>query len=380
MSFFFFSRTFQTDTWKLEADSTTTHLLHQTTTAASASTDPTSASDFFRTISLSSGRNPLALIHVWYRPDSYDTWLPSKDFPQPEEEPVHQGVWKVESRWLEDGILFNETMNEEDYEITEETENQTSEAVQEGNVEKGQISRTGTGNSRKRSLPETVSDFDEEGEEESNASKRIKLLVPRRPTGATSVDVSNPNSGLAPGRRWESEAIPGGTIGNLPSEGGDVTMQDGESNKPSETDPSAKPVISVAQDLAAQNAASSHLESSSKSLASRYLASQTQPIIVPSHSLWYSTSTITPLEKRSLPEFFNGKSRSKTPSIYKGYRDFMIDTYRLNPSEYLTFTACRRNLAGDVCAIMRVHAFLECWGLINYQVSIRKKNCMLLTD
>lgn len=32
----------------------------------------------------------------------------------------------------------------------------------------------------------------------------------------------------------------------------------------------------------------------------------------------------------------------------------MIDTYRLNPQEYLTSTACRRNLAGDVCAIMRL--------------------------
>lgn len=48
----------------------------------------------------------------------------------------------------------------------------------------------------------------------------------------------------------------------------------------------------------------------------------------------------------------------------------MIDTYRLNPTEYLTSTASRRNLAGDVCAIMRVHGFLEQWGLINYQVSI----------
>lgn len=46
----------------------------------------------------------------------------------------------------------------------------------------------------------------------------------------------------------------------------------------------------------------------------------------------------------------------------------MIDTYRLNPTEYMTSTAARRNLAGDVCAIMRVHAFLEQWGLINYQV------------
>lgn len=31
----------------------------------------------------------------------------------------------------------------------------------------------------------------------------------------------------------------------------------------------------------------------------------------------------------------------------------MIDTYRLNPQEYLTSTACRRNLTGDVCAVMR---------------------------
>jgi len=48
----------------------------------------------------------------------------------------------------------------------------------------------------------------------------------------------------------------------------------------------------------------------------------------------------------------------------------MIDTYRLNPTEYMTSTAARRNLAGDVCAIMRVHAFLEQWGLINYQVCV----------
>ena len=31
----------------------------------------------------------------------------------------------------------------------------------------------------------------------------------------------------------------------------------------------------------------------------------------------------------------------------------MLDAYRLNPTEYLTATACRRNLAGDVCSIVR---------------------------
>nr|NVI75720.1 moira [Cucujiformia] len=86
------------------------------------------------------------------------------------------------------------------------------------------------------------------------------------------------------------------------------------------------------------------------------------------YAAWFDYNSIHEVEKRALPEFFNGKNKSKTPEIYLAYRNFMVDTYRLNPTEYITSTACRRNLAGDVCAIMRVHAFLEQWGLVNYQV------------
>jgi SWI/SNF related-matrix-associated actin-dependent regulator of chromatin subfamily C len=103
--------------------------------------------------------------------------------------------------------------------------------------------------------------------------------------------------------------------------------------------------------------------------ARKYLAAQTHEVIIPSYSAWFDMSKIHPVERKALPEFFNSRNRSKTPAIYKDYRDFMINTYRLRPVEYLTVTACRRNLAGDVCAIMRVHAFLEQWGLINYQAS-----------
>lgn len=105
-----------------------------------------------------------------------------------------------------------------------------------------------------------------------------------------------------------------------------------------------------------------------ESSARTHLIAQTHSIILPSYSTWFDMHQIHKTEEKSMPEFFNGRNRSKTPAVYKDYRDFMINTYRLNPSEYLTFTACRRNLAGDVCAIMRVHAFLEQWGLINYQV------------
>ncbi|KAE8150201.1 SWIRM domain-containing protein [Aspergillus avenaceus] len=109
-------------------------------------------------------------------------------------------------------------------------------------------------------------------------------------------------------------------------------------------------------------------KSSAESSARSHLVSQTHAIILPSYSTWFDMHTVHPIEKKALSEFFNGRNRSKTPAVYKDYRDFMINTYRLNPIEYLTVTACRRNLAGDVCAIMRVHSFLEQWGLINYQV------------
>ncbi|KAL2267760.1 hypothetical protein VTJ83DRAFT_5037 [Remersonia thermophila] len=102
--------------------------------------------------------------------------------------------------------------------------------------------------------------------------------------------------------------------------------------------------------------------------AREHLISQTHAIVLPSYSTWFDMNTIHNIERKALPEFFNHRNRSKTPAVYKDYRDFMINAYRLNPVEYLTVTACRRNLAGDVCAIMRVHAFLEQWGLINYQV------------
>lgn len=136
----------------------------------------------------------------------------------------------------------------------------------------------------------------------------------------------------------------------------DEDMMDTNQGTPADGDaPEAAPAITK---TAIEQSARSHL------------IDQTHAIILPSYSAWFDMHEIHSLERKALPEFFNNRNRSKTPAVYKDYRDFMVNTYRLNPAEYLTVTACRRNLAGDVCAIMRVHSFLEQWGLINYQVSI----------
>ncbi|KAH8549602.1 SWIRM domain-containing protein [Umbelopsis sp. PMI_123] len=107
--------------------------------------------------------------------------------------------------------------------------------------------------------------------------------------------------------------------------------------------------------------------------AHKYLLDHVKDAKTPTYASWYDSENIHDIEKKSLPEFFSGKNRSKTPVIYKNYREFMVNTYRLNPKEYLTVTACRRNLAGDVCAIIRVHGFLEQWGLINYDIDSRTR-------
>ncbi|CAA7268231.1 unnamed protein product [Cyclocybe aegerita] len=219
----------------------------------------------------------------------------------------------------------------------------------------------------------------------SSDSKRIKLTVPQQPQGASPVDPEN-----APGKRSELDPLVSTDIGNLPpnegsstgpetgsgkvrvlkedgddDEGGtggpgdaDVSMADGGDDEGDSGDDNDD------EDPAQLEATRLRLEEQAR----KYLAAQTHEVIVPSYSAWFDMSKIHPVEQKALPEFFNSRSRSKTPAIYKDYRDFMINTYRLRPTEYLTVTACRRNLAGDVCAIMRVHAFLEQWGLINYQI------------
>ena len=39
----------------------------------------------------------------------------------------------------------------------------------------------------------------------------------------------------------------------------------------------------------------------------------------------------------------------------------------------MSATVCRKNLPGDVCSIIRLHAFLEHWGLINFNVEPQLK-------
>lgn len=177
----------------------------------------------------------------------------------------------------------------------------------------------------------------------------------REPSTATPAPVSDNPLDAPEGPRPEAEDADGHEDEEMTGVDDTKKEKDGEGADGADADAQAKTAL--------------------ESTARSHLVAQTYATIIPSYATWFDMRFIDYRERKALPEFFNERNRSKTPAVYRDYRDFMINTYRLNPEEYLTVTACRRNLAGDVCAIMRVHAFLEQWGLINYQVCNIPKSC-----
>ena len=45
------------------------------------------------------------------------------------------------------------------------------------------------------------------------------------------------------------------------------------------------------------------------------ITEQTHHIIVPSYSAWFDYNSVHAIERRAVPEFFNGKNKSKTPEM-----------------------------------------------------------------
>ncbi|KAL0084089.1 hypothetical protein F4703DRAFT_1737663 [Phycomyces blakesleeanus] len=90
---------------------------------------------------------------------------------------------------------------------------------------------------------------------------------------------------------------------------------------------------------------------------------------------WFDIKTVHQIEKMALPEFFDpqGKKSEQLAKDYMHYRDFMINTYRANPDFYLTAVACKDKLDADIVSLVRIHSFLELYGLINAQVDPRRR-------
>ncbi|XP_078390656.1 SWI/SNF complex subunit SMARCC2 [Cetorhinus maximus] len=325
-------------------------------------------------------REKQVLLHWGYCPDSYDTWIPASEIEAAvEDPPPTERPRKVHAKWIMDTDTFNEWMNEEDYEVnddrapvvrrkrisaktlTEEVHSPDSDRrdkkgsshkkrkrspspsptpdSKKKNTKKGRSPATPYAKSKRGHREEDQEDLTKDMDEPSPVPNVEEVTLPK------SVNTKKDS---------ESAPVKGGTMTDLDEQEDDNLEIAGKDE----------------EDTSAGNKGE---QTKNPDLHEDNVTEQTHHIIIPSYAAWFDYNSVHAIERRALPEFFNGKNKSKTPEIYLAYRNFMIDTYRLNPQEYLTSTACRRNLAGDVCAIMRVHAFLEQWGLINYQVDAESR-------
>ncbi|XP_027016281.2 SWI/SNF complex subunit SMARCC2 isoform X2 [Tachysurus fulvidraco] len=312
-------------------------------------------------------RDKQMLLHWGYWPDSYDTWISASEVEAVVEDPPSaEKPRKVHAKWILDLDQYNEWMNEEDYEVGEGTRRKRISA---------------------KTLTDEVSAPDERRDKKpANAKKRKRSPSPS-PTPPpqeskkknTKKGPTTPYNKSKRGQREEEQEDLNKDLDELsPVPASEESLNKTVTKKDSDSTPVKGGTDGDEQEDEAMETVGKEEDEGSASVKGEpvkgsdlhedNVTEQTHHIIIPSYAAWFDYNSVHAIERRALPEFFNGKNKSKTPEIYLAYRNFMIDTYRLNPQEYLTSTACRRNLAGDVCAIMRVHAFLEQWGLINYQV------------
>lgn len=61
--------------------------------------------------------------------------------------------------------------------------------------------------------------------------------------------------------------------------------------------------------------------------------------LIPSCSQWFKLDDINEIEVKGNPEFFSRKFPSKTPEVYKEYRNYIVNLFKENPNTYLSSTS-----------------------------------------
>lgn len=279
-----------------------------------------------------------ARVHWWYWPDSYDSWIPADQAPELDDpDKPSRGPRKVYLRWLVDSKRFNEWMNPVDYETEEYQKEQDALEQNQSASRSRQVDGSETIGSKRKFSP--------------GGDAGTKRALPRQRTGS-GWHKAGPDQQLPPHVAWnqvtdaERQALDGSASAENISRGqqrGPVRTHSYNLPQGTGPDPVSSGIPPAEADL-------------------------TQELYkVPSHAAWFGYNAIHDIERKSVPDFFNGKAQSKTPKIYKEYRNFMINKYREDVKRRLTFTECKKLLAGDAMGVFKLWQFLESWGIINYQ-------------
>lgn len=276
------------------------------------------AEEFLRPVEFRYQDN-IAKVHWWYHPDSYDEYIPLGEVDDPSDAPdtlVVPSQWRVCCRWIRDLEVFNEWGNEVDYEIDTRDANAAAYSAVEG-----------------------------EGDA-AGAMRRKK------------------NRGKKPGG-WKRD-ITGTQV--VPA-----SVHATEKMMPNLLPPSADEAVEVLRvvDVTQSSAElTEHVRGGKRKAEDQGERSSKRGVEAPGSlpPSWFDIDAIHPQERVFLPEFFDGSVLHLSPAIYKSTRNSIIDEYKSTPQIYLSATACRKRVSGDIRAIIAIHDFLDSHGIINYAV------------
>ena len=333
-----------------------------------------------------------SLVHWYYHPDSYDEWIPSDHVDgsdPPDTVPQSSEInldrqWHVCCRFVMDCEAFNEWGNEIDYESIPEGEGDDDETNDES-VERSPV-KTGAGRkARGRRRLDAIK------------AKKVPILESITITEKMMQDAPPPlyDPGLDSvtvvdvqvGNECELTLVKHGNLG-LKSSKSESVLTEIAMTLESNTQEASAAAAAAACPLGAGIVTNTKRKADGFDEVQGPISTTEVPKLIPipvkqkkDRSLsrkvslqsqlklpsWYNSELLNALEIRHLPDFFATEAdRAKNSVEYFRIRNFIVNLYAHNPSIYLSATDCRRKLSGDVCAVLQIHAFLDAFGVINF--------------
>lgn len=338
--------------------------------------------EFVRTLEVRPSEDSgTALVHWFYHPDSYDEWIPSDHVdgseppdtvPQASELNVDR-QWHVCCRFVMDCEIFNEWGNEIDYENLPEGEGDDDDVNDENNQERSPVKASAGRKARGRRRLDSIKAKKVPILESITVTEKMMqdvlppLLDPILDT-ATVVDMFIGNECQLTSVKYGSQRVKESSSSEAIEHEADAP----EVPESQITDEPPVPPIKRKADVLTEtpvestgNAVPSVVKVKKEKSAGKKGSFQSQ-LKLPS---WYNSESLNALEIRYLPDFFaNDADRLKNSPEYFRVRNYIVSLYAHNPSVYLSATDCRRKLSGDVCVVLRIHSFLDAFGVINFNI------------
>jgi SWIRM domain/SWIRM-associated region 1 len=174
----------------------------------------------------------------------------------------------------------------------------------------------------------------------SNMSVRT-TMVGSSPSGSTNTAVVSSQSGL-------NQPIPSQAVAPSPS---------------INTAASVLPIVQNAQVIPLPNIPPSQWEQHLPSANDEHQGDSMSKMPKPG---WFKQNVPSDFEMTVLPEWFDSSASHRTPELYIATRNNIISlSQKFGGSRYITATMARRSIPGDAGSILRLHAFLTTYALIN---------------